>query len=175
MARGFRLVSEKLPTVERTDIGTVAGMVGETLTGGIGGVTGPVFGTVFTQLAEHAQGKDELSVAELAAAFRAALDGVQAMGRAQVGDKTMVDALAPAVEALVRGAHERMKMEQALELAAQAAENGARSTEGMKATKGRARYLGERSVGHRDPGAMSLALIMRALKEAYVANLTPSA
>jgi phosphoenolpyruvate---glycerone phosphotransferase subunit DhaL len=174
MARGFRIVAEKLPAVEGMDIGAVAGMVGDTLTGGIGGVTGPVFGTVFTQLAAHAQGKHELSVAELATAFVAALEGVQALGGAQIGDKTMVDALAPAAEALARGANERMQMGQALELAAQAAEAGARSTEGMKATKGRARYLGERSIGHRDPGAVSFSLIMRALKEAYLSSPTLS-
>jgi dihydroxyacetone kinase len=86
----------------------------------------------------------------------------------------MVDALAPAAEALARGANERMQMGQALELAAQAAEAGVRSTEGMKATKGRARYLGERSIGHRDPGAASFSLIMRALKEAYLSSPTLS-
>jgi dihydroxyacetone kinase-like protein len=174
MARGFRIVAEKLPAVEGKDIGAVAGMVGETLTGGIGGVTGPVFGTVFTQLAAHAQGEHELSVAELATAFVAALEGVQALGGAQVGDKTMVDALAPAAEALARGANEGIQMGQALELAAQAADAGARSTEGMKATKGRARYLGERSIGHRDPGAVSFSLIMHALKDAYLSSPTLS-
>jgi dihydroxyacetone kinase-like protein len=166
MARGFRVVAERLPDVEPKDIGAIAGMVGEALTSGIGGVTGPVFGTVFSQLAAHAQGREELTVPELAAAFKGALDGVQAIGRAHVGDKTMVDALAPAAEALMRAANEDVEMARALEMAAQAAEAGARSTEGMKATKGRARYLGDRSVGHRDPGAASFSLIMRALADA---------
>jgi dihydroxyacetone kinase-like protein len=166
MARGFRIVAERLPDVKPKDIGAIAGMVGEALTGGIGGVTGPVFGTVFSQIAVHARERDELTVAELAAAFKGALEGVQAIGRAQVGDKTMVDALAPSAEALRRAANENVEMAQALEMAAQAAEAGARSTDKMKATKGRARYLGDRSVGHRDPGAASFSLIMRALADA---------
>jgi dihydroxyacetone kinase-like protein len=175
MARGFRIVAERLPEVADQDIGAIAGMVGDALTGGIGGVTGPVFGTVFSRLAFRAQGREELTLPELAQAFRDALEGVQIMGRAAVGDKTMVDALAPTVEALARAAREGVNMERALQMAAEAAQAGAESTEAMRATKGRARYLGERSVGHRDPGAVSFALIMRALTEAHDASLIPSA
>ena len=175
MARGFRIVAEKLPAVESQDIGTIAGMVGDALTGGIGGVTGPVFGTVFSQLALWARGREELDLAELARAFRAGLDGIQAMGRAAVGDKTMVDALEPAVEALECAAREGVDMEHGLQRAARAAEDGAEATEHMKAAKGRARYLGERSIGHRDPGAVSFTLIMQALVEAHRASLTSTA
>jgi dihydroxyacetone kinase-like protein len=170
MARGFRTVAEKLPAVQEQDIGAIATMVGVSLTKGIGGVTGPVFGTIFSQLGSKAQGKEELTVADLARALRAALDAVKALGRAEVGDKTMVDALAPAVEALEHAADKGLDMRSALDQASRAAEEGARATATMRATKGRARYLGGRSIGHQDPGATSLSLIMRALAEAYRAD-----
>jgi dihydroxyacetone kinase-like protein len=170
MARGFRTVAEKLPEVQQQDIGTIAGMVGSSLMGGIGGVTGPIFGTVFARLAAHAQGREHLAVADLARGFRAALDGVRAIGNAKLGDKTMVDALAPAVDALERAAEEGLDMKNALTRASQAAEDGARSTINMRATKGRARYLGERSIGHQDAGATSFALIMKSFAESYAAE-----
>jgi len=167
MARGFRAVAEKLPAVQDEDIGTIAGMVGSVLIGGIGGVTGPIFGTVFARLAAQARGRDRLSVADLARGLRSAVDGVRAIGHANVGDKTMVDALAPAADTLERAAGEGLEMASALEQAALAAEEGARSTVSMRATKGRARYLGERSVGHQDAGATSFALMMKALSQSY--------
>jgi dihydroxyacetone kinase-like protein len=170
MARGFRTVAEKLPAVQERDIGTIAGMIGSSLMGGVGGVTGPIFGTVFARLAAQAQGKEYLSVADLARAFRTALDGIRAIGNAKVGDKTMVDALAPAADALEHAANEGLDMKSALEQASQAAEEGARATINMRATKGRARYLGERSIGHQDAGATSFALIMKALSESYQAE-----
>jgi len=167
MTRGFRIVAEKLPTVHEQDIGTIAGMVGSSLMGGIGGVTGPIFGTVFARLAAQAQGKDHLSVADLACALRSAVDGVRAIGNASVGDKTMLDALIPAADALERAANEGLEIGSALERAAQAAEEGARSTINMRAAKGRARYLGERSIGYQDAGATSVGLILRALSQSY--------
>jgi dihydroxyacetone kinase-like protein len=172
MARGFQAVGAKLPDVQERGIGAIARMVGDSLTGGIGGVTGPVFGTIFTQLALQAQGRNELGVADLARALRGALEAIQTIGQAQVGDKTMVDALAPAVAALERAADEGRDLDDALAAAAQAAEGGARATAAMRATRGRARYLGERSVGHQDPGATSFALIMKALLEGCRATPT---
>jgi len=170
MARGFRSVAEKLPAVQERDIGSIASMVGSSLMGDLGGVTGPIFGMIFVRLALQAQGKEQLSVTDLAQAFRAALDGIRALGQAEVGDKTMVDALAPAVDALERAASAGLDMRCALERASRAAEEGASSTVNMRASKGRARYVGERSIGHQDAGATSFALIMKALSEAYRAE-----
>jgi dihydroxyacetone kinase-like protein len=169
MARGFHGVAERLPGMQERDIGTIADMVGS-LTGGIGGVTGPVFGALFSELASQAKGREDLDVADLTRAFRRALDAIQAIGQAKVGDKTMVDALAPMVAALEGAAAEGLGMDTALDMALQAAEEGARSTAQMRATKGRARYLGERSIGHEDPGAASFVLIVRALREGYRAG-----
>jgi dihydroxyacetone kinase-like protein len=174
MARGFRAVAEQLPGVAEQDIGAIAGMVASSLTGSIGGVTGPIFGTVFAGLATHAKGKEHLNVDDLARGFRAALEAVTAIGHAGPGDKTMVDALAPAASALEQAAREGLDMETALERAARAANEGARATVQMRATKGRARYLGERSIGHQDPGATSFALIMQALADAYRDGHPPS-
>ena len=171
MARGFRTVAEKLPAVQQQDIGTIAGMVGASLMEGIGGVTGPIFGTVFMRLAAQAEGKEQLSVADLARALRSAADGVRSIAGANIGDKTMLDALAPAADALDRAASEGLDMGRALARALQAAEDGARSTTDMRATKGRARYLGERSIGHQDAGATSFALIMSALSQSYTARV----
>jgi dihydroxyacetone kinase-like protein len=170
MARGFRTAAERLPGVQDLDIGAIAGMVGAALAGGIGGVTGPIFGTLFLRLGAEAQGKEQLEVADLARAFRGALDAIRALGGAQPGDKTMVDALAPVVEVLERAAAEALLVQSALDRAAGAADEGARATIGMRATIGRARYLGERSIGHQDPGATSFALIMRALSDSYRAD-----
>ncbi|HLW59849.1 MAG TPA: dihydroxyacetone kinase subunit DhaL [bacterium] len=170
MVRGFRAVAEKLPAVQERDIATISGMVGSSLIGGIGGVTGPIFGTVFARLAVQAEGKEQLTVADLAQALRAALDGIRAIGHAEVGDKTMVDALAPTTEALEQAAKEGLDMRSALERASRAAEEGARSTINMRATKGRARYLGGRSIGHQDPGATSFAFIIKALSVSYQAE-----
>jgi dihydroxyacetone kinase-like protein len=170
MARGFHGVAERLPGMQERDIGTIADMVGSSLTGGIGGVTGPVFGALFSELASQAKGREDLDVADLTRAFRRALDAIQAIGQAKVGDKTMVDALAPMVAALEGAAAEGLGMDTALDMALQAAEEGARSTAQMRATKGRARYLGERSIGHEDPGAASFVLIVRALREGYRAG-----
>jgi dihydroxyacetone kinase-like protein len=170
MARGFHSVADRLPPVADQDIGTIAEMVGSSLTGVIGGATGPVFGTLFTELAFQAKGREELSVADLAQAFRRALDAIQAIGQAKVGDKTMVDALTPMVAALERAAGEGAGMDNALEMALRAAEGGRRSTAQLKATKGRARYLGEKSIGHEDPGAASFVLIVRSLLEGFRAG-----
>jgi dihydroxyacetone kinase-like protein len=175
MARGFRTAADRLPGVQDRDIEAIAGMVGAALTGGIGGVTGPIFGTLFTRLAVEAHGKEQLGPDDLARAFRGALDAIRTLGGAKPGDKTMVDALAPSVDALERAAADGLTMYDALDRAAAAADESARATITMKATKGRARYLGDRSIGHQDAGATSFALIMRALAESYRAGRAPAA
>jgi dihydroxyacetone kinase-like protein len=142
MARGFSAVAAKLVDVKPKDIGGAFKTVAMTLISTVGGASGPLYGTIFLQAVAPANNKSELTPAEFAVAMEAGLKGVMNRGKAVVGDKTMVDALTPAVE------------------------KGADSTIPLVAKKGRASYLGERSAGHLDPGAASSVLLLRALQEA---------
>ncbi len=163
MARGFRLVAARLASDDSADVGALLRTTGTTLISAVGGVTGIVFGTFFTSAAKAAAGKTETGTAELAEMFAAGLRGVQLRGKAKPGDKSMVDALAPAAEAL-REAHDGgLTVQEALDLAERAAREGMERTRGMKAAVGRARYQGEKAIGHIDPGAASVAVILAAL------------
>jgi dihydroxyacetone kinase-like protein len=149
-----------------TDAQTVASLfkqAGMTLVSTVGGASGPLYGTLFLRFGAAAGEVDSLSAAEFAVALRAGLDGVVARGKAEPGDKTMFDAVAPAVAALEAAADSSFS--DALKRAAAAAESGRDATIEMLAHKGRASYLGERSVGHQDPGATSAALLIRAAAE----------
>lgn len=161
MARGFNAVHGKLPGLADKDAGTILKAVAMTLISTVGGASGPLYGTFFLQAAGPAGGKNELTPADLSASFDAGLKGLQARGKAVPGDKTMVDALVPAMEAL----HplENDSLTTALARAVEAARKGAESTVPMVAHKGRASYLGERSAGHLDPGAASSVLLLEAL------------
>jgi dihydroxyacetone kinase-like protein len=136
-----------------------------TLISKVGGAAGPLYGTAFLRAAAALGDKPEIDAAILVAALRAARDGIVARGKAEPGDKTMVDAWTPAVDAAAEAAGGG-DVQKVLQAAAEAAEAGAVATEPMIARKGRASYLGERSAGHRDPGAASTALILRAAAEA---------
>jgi dihydroxyacetone kinase-like protein len=145
---------------------TVAGLFkqsGMTLVSTVGGASGPLYGTFFLRFAGASGEVTELTAAKFAAATRAGLDGVVARGKAEAGDKTMFDALEPAVSALEAGLDGSLA--DALKAAAAAADSGRDATIEMHARKGRASYLGERSVGHQDPGATSAALLIRAAAE----------
>jgi dihydroxyacetone kinase-like protein len=140
--------------------------VGMTLVSTVGGASGPLYGTFFLRFAAAAGEVAELDPKGLAAALRAGLDGIVARGKAEAGDKTMYDALAPAVDALDVALEEGDDLETALRAACDAAEAGRDATIPMLARKGRASYLGERSVGHQDPGATSVALLVRTAADA---------
>lgn len=129
----------------------------------VGGASGALYGTFFLRMATSAGSAGTLDAAGLAGALRAGLDGVVARGKAEVGDKTMLDALTPAVDALDAALDDGEDLAAALDRAAGAAESGRDATEPLQARKGRASYLGERSVGHLDPGASSAALLLRSL------------
>lgn len=163
MDRGFRKVAEKLPTVADKDIGNILKMVGMTLISSVGGASGPLYGTFFQRGGMAADAREELSADELVTVLQGAVDGVQARGRAQPGDKTMMDALLPAMAALRAGVTAGKDSLGALEDAVAAAEQGMKDTIPLQARKGRASYLGERSIGHQDPGATSSYLILNAL------------
>lgn len=163
MDRGFAAVMTKLPDVADADIGTILKTVGMTLVSTVGGASGPLYGTAFLRAGTALAGKQELTPADALAGLQAALDGVVARGHAERGEKTMVDAIAPAVDALKASVEHDNALRQALETAATAAEDGAKATIPMLAKKGRASYLGERSINHQDPGATSAALFFRAM------------
>jgi phosphoenolpyruvate---glycerone phosphotransferase subunit DhaL len=139
---------------------------GMTLVSTVGGASGPLFGTFFIRLSVAAGDAAELEPKVLATALRAGLDGIVARGKAEAGDKTMYDALAPAVDALDDALAAGSDLPSALATAVAAAEAGRDATIPMLARKGRASYLGERSVGHQDPGATSIALLMKAAESA---------
>jgi dihydroxyacetone kinase-like protein len=160
MDRGMTEVSGKLEGLADRDIGAILNAVGMTLLSKVGGASGPLYGTFFMRFSKVTAGKLELSAAEFAAALAAGVEGIQQRGSARCGEKTMVDALAPAAAALHTALAAGAPLPAALQSAAAAAESGAEQTIPMQATKGRASYLGPRSVGHRDPGATSAQLLI---------------
>lgn len=163
MDRGFTAVMAKLPTVAEADVGTILKTVGTTLVSTVGGASGPLYGTAFLRAGTALAGKQELQAGDVVAGLEAALEGVMARGRAQRGEKTMVDALGPAVDALKASVAADQSLSEALHAAADAAAQGMEATIPLVATKGRASYLGERSAGHQDPGATSTILLLRAV------------
>ena len=166
MTRGFAAVETKL---DQLDGGTPPGKVlvtaGQTLVSTVGGASGPLWGTALRRAGKALGDADEVDPAQLGDALEAAVAGVVELGAAQPGEKTMVDALQPAVDAY-RAALDGGELADALAAATAAAEQGMRDTVPMLARKGRASYLGERSIGHQDPGATSAAIIMAALERA---------
>lgn len=163
MDRGFSAVVAKLPTVADKDCGTILKTVGTTLVSTVGGASGPLYGTAFLRAGTAVADRDALSEDDLVAALDAALGGVQQRGKAQRGEKTMLDAIIPAIDALKAARANGDDLVTALRAATAAAEDGVQATIGMVATKGRASYLGERSVGHPDPGATSATIMARVL------------
>jgi dihydroxyacetone kinase-like protein len=164
MDRGFTAVLDKLPAVAEADIGTILKTVGTTLVSTVGGASGPLYGTAFLRAGTTLAGKQELQPSDVALGMDAALEGIVARGRAQRGEKTMVDALAPAVDAFKASINADQPVADALEAAVAAGEQGMLATIPLVATKGRASYLGERSAGHQDPGATSVTLFLRAMQ-----------
>jgi len=163
MQRGFAAAATAVDSTAAETVGHVLTKTGTTLISRVGGASGPLYGSAF-RTAGKALDTRRAGPAELGAALSAALEAVRRLGGAQAGDKTMVDAFAPAVDAYNRAASAQGSAE-AAQAAAEAAEEGMRATEPMQARKGRASYLGERSVGHLDPGAASTALVFRALAD----------
>lgn len=157
MDRGMKAAVEKLDATDGDDIGAILKTVGMALVSKVGGAAGPLYGTLFLQMGTASAGKTELDLGDWTAALEAGVNGVQARGKAQLEDKTMLDALIPAVEALKGGGD--------LQASADAARKGMEATIPLEARKGRASYLGPRSVGHQDPGATSSMLLLQAAAE----------
>ncbi|EPJ9040404.1 dihydroxyacetone kinase subunit DhaL [Serratia ureilytica] len=165
MNRGFNKVVEKLPSVADKDIGFILKNTGMTLLSSVGGASGPLFGTFFIRAAQAANAKQSLDLAELHQMMQEGVEGVVMRGKAEPGDKTMCDAWWSVVESLGQSAQQNLSVAEALQRAADSAERAVESTITMQARKGRASYLGERSIGHQDPGATSVMLMMKTLAE----------
>ena len=171
MDRGFTAVVTKLGADDAPHApGPMLIAAGSTLVSTVGGASGPLWGTALRRAGRAIGSGDEFDGGQLALALRAALDGVVELGAAEEGDKTMVDSLSPAVHALDESLKSGASIAEALATAQAAGEEGMRATVPLLAQKGRASYLGERSIGHQDPGATSTALILAALAQSVAAE-----
>lgn len=167
MARGFNAVMEKLKAAPPADLSAGLKTTAMTLISTVGGASGPLYGTAFLRCAKAVQGKAVLDKEDAAQLLAEAIEGIVSRGKAQPGDKTMLDALQPAHDAFTAAAERNQTFLECLQAACKAAEAGVAYTKTIVARKGRASYLGERSIGHQDPGATSVWLILTALTEYY--------
>lgn len=161
LARGFQAVTAKLPTLADKDVGTILKTVGMTLVSTVGGASGPLYGTAFMKAGAKMAGKSEVGMEDFLVMLHEAVEGIKMRGKSTVGEQTMLDAMVPALEAMKDAADQTDAGRLAAGLAA--AEAGVERTKDMIATKGRASYLGERSLGHQDPGATSFTLLLSAI------------
>jgi dihydroxyacetone kinase-like protein len=167
MDRGFKAVATKLPEMSDKDIGTIFKTVGMTLLSTVGGAGGPLYATFFLQAGMKTVGKMELTLQDWADTLEASLSGVIMRGKAEPGDKTMVDALIPAVNSLKESVLANESFKAAIDKSAEAARQGMLATIPWVARKGRASYLGERSADHQDPGATSSYLLLKTAAEVW--------
>lgn len=167
MSKGFKAVVEKLKDDDGNDIAVILKKAGMALVSNVGGASGPLYGTAFMKAALSVNGKSEININDFANMLNDALDGIKMRGRGQAGDKTMIDALEPALETIKNGITQGIEPKEILRLAKESAYKGVEYTKGIIAKKGRASYLGERSIGHQDAGATSSALILETIYEAF--------
>ena len=163
LARGFQAVTAKLPTLAEKDAGTILKTVGMTLVSTVGGASGPLYGTAFMKAGAKMAGKTELGMEDLLVMLHEAVEGIKMRGKSTTGEQTMLDAMVPALEAMKAASGTPAEI---LAAGLKAAEAGVEATKDMIATKGRASYLGERSLGHQDPGATSFMLIFSVIAKA---------
>ncbi|MGP1574057.1 dihydroxyacetone kinase subunit DhaL [Selenomonas sp.] len=165
MARGAKAVMEKIPLLITKDSGAIFKGIGMAIVSSVGGASGALYGTAFMKAGDVLKGKMELSPEDFLAAFSASVTGIKTRGKSTIGEKTMLDALCPAERAMREAIQAKKSLKDALLAAADEAEKGAERTKDLIATKGRASYLGERSLGHRDPGAVSSSFMLRAMAD----------
>lgn len=166
MARGFSAVIEKVPQ-DDPDIGAVLKKTGMTLLSTVGGASGPLYGTAYMEAAKILAGKKELTIEDFRNAFDASINGIMKRGKSVKGEKTMLDALVPALDAFGKETAMGGSFTAGLDSACAAAEEGVEYTKTIAATKGRASYLGNRSIGHQDPGATSSWIMLQAIRDYY--------
>ena len=164
MARGYTEALGQLPQDE-ADIGTVLKKTGMVLLSKVGGASGPLYGTAYMKAAKAAAGKSELTVQDGKDIFEAVIGGIKLRGKAERGEKTMLDAIIPAYEAYCAAMDQGKSLAECLDAMCEAAKDGAEFTKTIRATKGRASYLGDRSIGHQDPGATSSLLTIEAIRD----------
>lgn len=165
MARGAKAVMEKIPLLITKDSGAIFKGIGMAIVSSVGGASGALYGTAFMKAGDVLKGKMELSPEDFLAAFSASVTGIKTRGKSTIGEKTMLDALCPAERAMREAIQAKKSLKDALLAAADEAEKGAERTKDLIATKGRASYLGGRSLGHRDPGAVSSSFMLRAMAD----------
>ena len=165
MSKGFHAVKEKLKEDSGTNIGDILKKTGMALVSNVGGASGPLYGTAFMKAGVEAAGKEEIDIIDFEKMLKAALDGIKMRGKAVLDDKTMVDAIEPALNELSKGILLGLSAKEALKEAVDAAYRGVEHTKDIIARKGRASYLAERSIGHQDAGATSSALILKTIYE----------
>lgn len=165
MARGFKVVQGALAQAPPATIAAAFKTTSMTLIKSVGGASGPLYGSLFMKMAPHVPAEKQMSLEVFAAALAEGVEGVKKMGKSTTGEKTMLDAWEPALEALRQAIAAKLSSSEAFAKAAEAAEKGMQATIPMLATKGRASFLGERSIGHQDPGATSSYLMLKALSE----------
>lgn len=163
MSKGFLAVKEALNSVESNNIGNILKKTGMALVSHVGGASGPLYGTAFMKSAVIVNGKESIDIDDFINILKASIDGIVLRGRAQKGDKTMLDAIIPAYDAANTAKDEGKDYKGILEAASKAAEEGSEYTEKISARKGRASYLGDRSIGHKDPGSVSSAIMLKTI------------
>lgn len=163
MARGFAAVATKLPELASKDVGTILKTTGMTLVSAVGGSAGPLYGTAFLKSGMAMAGKTDISLDDFLDCLKVAIEGVQQRGRAVRGEKTMLDAMIPALEAMTAARTSGDDAKAVLSAGIAAAREGVEFTKTIAATKGRASYIGERSIGHQDPGATSFTFLLEAI------------
>lgn len=170
MNRGFKKVAETLPKVAEQNIATILKNTGMTLLSSVGGASGPLYGTLFIRMSAAVGTREQLTFEELIDALKSGVDGVVSRGKAELGDKTMCDVWLPVLQSIKASLAQGQSPDHLLSEMVELAEHNAVATIEMQAKKGRASYLGERSVGHQDPGATSSLLMIKALQQAIAGN-----
>lgn len=166
MARGFSAIDQKLSGLGDKDIGAVLKTAGMTLVSEVGGSAGPLYGTAFMKAGMVMTDKYTMDLKDFLNCMKAAVDGVMMRGRSVQGEKTMLDAMIPALQAMEKAESDGLSAKAVVEAGVVSAMNGVEYTKTIPATKGRARYLGERSIGHQDPGATSFACLLDVIAKA---------
>lgn len=167
LSKGFQAIDSEWDSLNNDDIGKLMTSCGKIIMQNCGGASGPIWGTAFRKAGSYATGKNSLTLEELAEFLDAMVKGVQQVGKAELGDKTLLDALIPVTKSLHQSVEEGDNMMEAVEQSVQAAEDGAENTKEIEANKGRASYLGERSIGHYDPGAKAVSIILADIKNKF--------
>lgn len=165
MSKGFNAVSDKIKAEEDDNIGNILKKTGMTLVSNVGGASGPLYGTAFMKASMALKDKNEIDINDFLSALKLALEGIKSRGKSTEGEKTMIDALSPAIKSMEDSIKNGDSYIEVLEKGKDAALEGVEFTKTIKATKGRASYLGDRSIGHQDPGATSCFYILETIYE----------